>query len=100
MRNLCGISRLPPQLLHTVAPVVPVRPGGIGLDDLKGLLTPRTQVVQEPTDGTESSPIIGEGEKVVDANISKAGMSSTLPPSGPPRLMSLQPSRCIRTESR
>ncbi|PBK74201.1 hypothetical protein ARMSODRAFT_951796 [Armillaria solidipes] len=61
-----------PQSLHTVAPVVPVRPGGIGLDDLKGLLTPRTQVVQEPIDGTESLPIIGEGEKVVDANISKA----------------------------
>ncbi|KAK0226237.1 hypothetical protein IW262DRAFT_1491709 [Armillaria fumosa] len=64
-----------PRPLHTVAPVVPVRPGGIGLDDLKGLLTPRTQVVQEPTDGTESSPIIGEGEKIVDANITKASQS-------------------------
>ncbi|KAK0484346.1 hypothetical protein EDD18DRAFT_1197080 [Armillaria luteobubalina] len=64
-----------PQPLHTVAPVVPVRPGGIGLDDLKGLLTPRTQLVQDPTDGTESAPVIGEGEKIVDASITQASQS-------------------------
>ncbi|KAK0486121.1 hypothetical protein IW261DRAFT_779601 [Armillaria novae-zelandiae] len=64
-----------PQPLHTVAPAIPVRPGGIGLSDLKGLLTPRTQVVQEPTDETKSMPIVGEGEKIIDANITKASQS-------------------------
>ncbi|KAK0460952.1 uncharacterized protein EV420DRAFT_1529348 [Desarmillaria tabescens] len=58
-----------PKPLHVVAPVVPVRPGGIGLDDLKGLLAPRAQ---KPTDGTESLPDIGESEKIIDASISKA----------------------------
>ncbi|KAK0212540.1 hypothetical protein DFS33DRAFT_1377030 [Desarmillaria ectypa] len=61
-----------PQPLHAVAPVVPLRPGGIGLDDLKRLLTRRTQVVQKPTDGTETLPVIGEDERILDANISKA----------------------------
>ncbi|KAG7449672.1 uncharacterized protein BT62DRAFT_928400 [Guyanagaster necrorhizus] len=60
-----------PQPLHTVAPIVPVRPGGIGLDDLKGLLAPRA-LMQKSTDGTEPMPDIGEGERVMDASISKA----------------------------